>query len=347
MRNRFILFKRSGIFYCEDTTTGKQTSLRTRDRADAERLLHVKNEALHQSGMNLQIAQIYLQHADPALATRTWQQVLEQIIATKSGSTQVRWKTASRDKAFDHLRHRKVIETTSEHFVAVLQAGTVATNFYLRRTHHYALTMHLLPWPVLGKKHWPKLQFKPKRAVTLEEHQKIVARETDLAKRTYYELLWHLGGSQSDIALLTAEHIDWQQKTIAYQRCKTGQWSVITIGDEVAKALKTLPTKGYLFPTIALKRPGERAKTFKDRLKSLGITGITLHSYRYAWAERAKAAGYPERYAMQALGHASEAVHRAYANKAQIVLPPLESYEASKRNATPAIPALLSETSRN
>ena len=235
-----------------------------------------------------------LQHADPALATRTWQQVLEQIIATKSGSTQVRWKTASRDKAFDHLRHRKVIETTSEHFVAVLQAGTVATNFYLRRTHHYALTMHLLPWPVLGKKHWPKLQFKPKRAVTLEEHQKIVARETDLAKRTYYELLWHLGGSQSDIALLTAEHIDWQQKTIAYQRCKTGQWSVITIGDEVAKALKTLPTKGYLFPTIALKRPGERAKTFKDRLKSLGITGITLHSYRYAWAERAKAAGYPD-----------------------------------------------------
>ena len=58
MRNRFILFNRLASSDCEDTTTGKQTSLRTRDRADAERLLHVKNEALHQSGMNLQIAQI-------------------------------------------------------------------------------------------------------------------------------------------------------------------------------------------------------------------------------------------------------------------------------------------------
>jgi hypothetical protein len=26
----------------------------------------------------------------------------------------------------------------------------------------------------------------------------------------------------------------------------------------------------------------------------LGIVGVTLHSYRYAWAERAKTVGYPE-----------------------------------------------------
>ena len=128
MRNRFILFQRSGIFYCEDTSTGKQTSLRTRDRADAERLLHVKNEAVHQPAMNLQIAQVYLQHGDPAVATRTWQDVMTQITATKSGSTQRRWQCAGRDKSFDSLRHRKLIETTSEHFVAVLTAGTVSTN---------------------------------------------------------------------------------------------------------------------------------------------------------------------------------------------------------------------------
>ena len=53
MKHQFNLFQRAGIFYCEDTRTGKQTSLRTRDRADAERLLHVKNEAVHQPAMNL------------------------------------------------------------------------------------------------------------------------------------------------------------------------------------------------------------------------------------------------------------------------------------------------------
>jgi integrase len=57
------------------------------------------------------------------------------------------------------------------------------------------------------------------------------------------------------------------------------------------------------------------------------IEGITLHSYRYAWAERAKTCGYPERFAQEALGHNSKAVHRAYARKAQVVIPTLEDYE--------------------
>ena len=64
-----------------------------------------------------------------------------------------------------------------------------------------------------------------------------------------------------------------------------------------------------------------------DRCKRLKIEGVTLHSYRYAWAERAKACGYPERFAQEALGHGSKAVHRAYAKKAQVNLPPLEEYE--------------------
>ena len=65
MKNRFFLFLRSGVYYVEDTTTGKPASLRTRDKADAMRLLLVKNEAARQPGMNMQIAQVYLQHGEP------------------------------------------------------------------------------------------------------------------------------------------------------------------------------------------------------------------------------------------------------------------------------------------
>lgn len=50
----------------------------------------------------------------------------------------------------------------------------------------------------------------------------------------------------------------------------------------------------------------------------------------HAWAERAKVAGYPERYAQLALGHNSKAIHRAYSRKAQVFLPPLEDYERAK-----------------
>ena len=36
---------------------------------------------------------------------------------------------------------------------------------------------------------------------------------------------------------------------------------------------------------------------------------------------------YPERFAQMALGHNSKAVHRAYAKKAQVTIPPLEEFE--------------------
>jgi len=38
-------------------------------------------------------------------------------------------------------------------------------------------------------------------------------------------------------------------------------------------------------------------------------------------------AGYSQRFAQMALGHNSKAIHRAYARKAQVVLPSLEEYE--------------------
>ena len=62
----------------------------------------------------------------------------------------------------------------------------------------------------------------------------------------------------------------------------------------------------------------------------LKIKGVTLHSYRYAWAERAKTAGYSERFALEALGHNSKAEHRAYARKAKVELPSFGEYEKQR-----------------
>jgi integrase len=101
----------------------------------------------------------------------------------------------------------------------------------------------------------------------------------------------------------------------------------IRFGREVEEILSGLPKTGPLFPYLATVRCGDRATEFKQRCGGLGISGVTLHSYRYAWAERAKIAGYPERFAQLALGHNSKAVHRAYARAAQVTLPPLEEYE--------------------
>jgi hypothetical protein len=272
---------------------------------------------------------------------------MDTMISVRTGSNLFRWQGAVKDKAFDSLRERKLIETTAEHFLAVLKAGTVSTNVYLRRIHNYAMNMHWLPWPVLPKLNWPSVKHGDKRAITFEEHQKIINREFNPAIRAYYELLWHLGGAQTDVATLIAKDINWQDRTIAYRRHKTGVTSLISFSDQVAAILKSLPSCGELFPALARLHERHRAKMFIKRLATVSISGVSLHSYRCAWAERTMEAGYPERFAMQALGHSSKADHRAYAKKAQVVLPPLEDYEKHTRNPAPLIPLMTPDVFRN
>jgi hypothetical protein len=109
-----------------------------------------------------------------------------------------------------------IFETEPDHFLRVLERGRVSTNVYLRRLHNFALDMGWLSWPVLPKKRWPKVEYGAKRAITREEHQRIVRREANPERRLYYELCWLLGGSQGDLAALNAGDIDWD---ITVKRC--------------------------------------------------------------------------------------------------------------------------------
>jgi len=61
-----------------------------------------------------------------------------------------------------------------------------------------------------------------------------------------------------------------------------------------------------------------------------GASGVSLYSYRHSWAQRAKSCGYPQRFAQEALGHTSRAVHEAYAKGATVICPPLDEYEIRK-----------------
>jgi integrase len=328
MKQRYQIYPReNGIYYSLDTLTKKRQSLETKDREEARRLANAQNEACKQPIINLHIAQVYLQHSDPDFARRTWQLVMDEMGRTKSGSTKTRWDVAMKDKAFDLIRRLVLIKTQGELLFEVLHQGTVSTNVFLRRLHNFALDMNWIPKPVIPRRQWPKIEFKSKRAITGAEHQKLLAREKNPEYYAYYEMLWHLGGSQSDIAHLCTEDVDRENKTIAYARMKTGSRVMFHFGESVTELLRTLPAHGPLFPKIRESREADRATLFKRRCALRGVSGVTLHSYRYAWAERAKEAGYPERFAQEALGHNSIAVHRAYAKKAKVKLPSLEEYE--------------------
>lgn len=175
-----------------DNVTGKQESLGTTDRHEARRLSHAKNEAAHQPLLNVQIARAYLAASDSDAGTRNWQSAMAEIIRTKQRiSTRQRYERAFKDKALDSLRELAIVQTRPEHFMRVLEAGTVSTNENLRRIHNFALAMTWLPWPVLARQQWPAIRYGDKRGFTLEEHQTMVAREKNPEWKAFLELARH------------------------------------------------------------------------------------------------------------------------------------------------------------
>lgn len=342
MQDRFWLYQRSnGIFYIQDRSTGKQESLRTKDSSKANRLLQARNQANEQPLMNLALAKAYLSAKSPEIASRTWSDVMEQYVRSGVESTRERKERAFRSAPFHVIRSLKLIETEAAQLLAVLghaKAGN-STHHYLKRLHNYALHLGWLLAPVMAEAAWPLLRRRRFQAIMYQEHQKIVQREQNSERRLYFEMLWETGGSQTDIANLHRDRIDAEQKTLRFFRQKLagkedghgGGDTFLCIGARLRGILDQLPQEGYLFPDLRLQEPKDRAGYFRKACLACGIKGRTLHSYRYAWAQRAKAAGMPLREAMNHMGHKSRAIHAAYGAGAETTTLPLEYYEQQQQ----------------
>jgi hypothetical protein len=328
MKSAYRLFerKRSGVFYIQNNSTGEQRSLGTKDKEVAKRLWESENHARKSPALNLELGKVYLRASDPAMMVRTWQVVMDELSSHGQESSQQRCKREMQSQAFSILKSKTLVETTSEDFKAVLKRGGNSANNFLRRLHNLALGNGWIASPIIPSKQWEKPAKTQKRAITFDEHSKIIAAEQNEERKRYYEMLWLIGSAQTDCSLLTAEsNVNWQTRVLSYQRKKTGEWCFLQIGSTLEILLRKLPQQGFLFPKIATLSENDRAAEFYRRCRLLGIKGVSLHSYRYAWAERGFAAGYPERYAQAALGHSSRAVHHAYARAAKVVCPSLES----------------------
>jgi hypothetical protein len=91
MKQAFGLVRRPwGVFYLKNKICGEQKSLKTSDKSEAQRILQAHNESKCHPHFNLALARVYLNGADPKLGTRTWQEVMENIIAKKRDETRRR-----------------------------------------------------------------------------------------------------------------------------------------------------------------------------------------------------------------------------------------------------------------
>src|ERR1035441_8277649 len=204
---KYRLYRRNnGAFYWQENGSPKQGSLRTRDKGEA-RCFNAMNEAHRQPTVNLALERAYLAAHDPNMITRNWQAIMDEMATHGIPTTQERCARALRSKAYDAIRNKPLVETTSEDLLNIMHANGNCVSHYLRRLHNLAVNLGWLAWPILAKRAWPKIFSHSKRGITPQEHAKITAAERNPERRTYYELLYETGASQTDAANLTPKNI--------------------------------------------------------------------------------------------------------------------------------------------
>mgnify|MGYP000692485023 CR=1 FL=1 len=94
-----------------------------------------------------------------------------------------------------------------------------------------------------------------------------IAAEVNAERKVFYQLCWHLGASQGDIAALKGEDIDWENTTVSFFRKKTGV--------PVLVHLLTRPRPMRLpLSTLRFIREAVRERRARHRLRDLIILGL-------------------------------------------------------------------------
>jgi len=91
MKQRFYLYRRGETYYLQDPRTGKQQSLETKNRHEAQRLLEIKRQTSADQAFNQIILKTCLATQDPLLSKRTWQAVMDQIKTHGKESSRCRY----------------------------------------------------------------------------------------------------------------------------------------------------------------------------------------------------------------------------------------------------------------
>jgi hypothetical protein len=151
--------------------------LRTRDEAEASQLLNARNDAMRQPVLNLHLARAYLAASDPAFVEHTWQTVMAQMQIRGQDSSRERYASVFKSSCFDALRHKRLLETTADDFLAVFKDGKVSIVYFLKRLHNFALSLGWIVLPVVAPYLWPKYEPKDRRGITPDEHQSVLAQE--------------------------------------------------------------------------------------------------------------------------------------------------------------------------
>ena len=362
-----------GIWTAVDKKTKKQTSLKckgTREQAEEIADIQFGNTDDSNAAHHMKAAEAHLMKCNPEYATNTWDMVADKLIKSKRKcggpmklSTTRTYKSCWNHKGWDVLRHKRCIDTTPRDFEeATKDMGYLNVKFG-QKLHNFAINRMLIPYAIMGLDMWPVVTIKGPicRAIKEDEHLKVLkfiddpkmAHWRQLVKthggkpidwmnewKAFLSLLWYTGASQTDASMMKAENVKWDQGVLEYRRIK---WKeplkhapvrvAIAAGGALEKLLKKLPKKGPLFPLLINTDHSNRCRTFARFVDWLDFSNVSMHGYRYSFAERAKEKGMSAEDRMTTLGHKNFEMTSHYDQEAQVIPASIEIIEGGLKAA--------------
>jgi hypothetical protein len=347
----YIIDKATGKSRSSKTTDKHQAEAFARVQYD---LTDDTNVAFHKK-----TAEMHLAKCNPEWTINTWDMVINsmkkaprgQVGGQKSART-VRTITSSwGNKCWNRIRHKRLIDTLPSDFQGALNGLGCGLVAFGKTLHRFAFNHGMMPYQIMGDAMWPKVKFNRRsRAITEAEHVRLVKYFSEAGERVYRMalkhhpdttiaqwqeewvnylwLLWFTAASNSDAANMKAENILWDERVIAYKRDKWQEPEetppvcvAIAKGGQLEKLLKALPAQGNLFPLLTQIGQESRCRVFKKARERVGIKGrVTIHGYRFGFAERAKKGGMSVEDRMISLGHANYKMTHHY-DKHALVTP--------------------------
>lgn len=182
------------------------------------------------------------------------------------------------------------------------------------------------PWAKMKK---PKAEESPRRALTVEEIEKVV-NAADGQFRRLLIIALHTGLRESDCCDLKWDAVSFDEGLIVTVAKKTGREVVVPLLPGLRAELERIPKKervGYVVPEFA-GRAQEVSAMFAQhvegckikRKRADGKTEITFHSLRHTFITMAANSGIPIQVVQDAVGHLSEDMTARYRHSSKLAI---------------------------
>lgn len=167
----------------------------------------------------------------------------------------------------------------------------------------------------------------PKKSMTLEDVQKLLAQIDDPLFKRYVQFILYTGARRGEILYLKRDDLDLERRIIYINAQKTNRRLALPINNALMRVIeqmqnnKELPRSGYLFPRNKTNGQEEQqpwhlhtpTHRFKKYVRVAKLDDdYSLHSCRHTYATYLESKGVPREITMQLLGHSSTKTTSSY-----------------------------------